>query len=147
MALDNFKLLCAHNCDNFAVDKLELDIGNSDNNRDRIDELSDIPFAVPLCHYLQHEQDFSARSFGSCKGDVGVCICLKLLWLFETFYCRKRLNNMTDDEVAEKLKILLHFRGNGKATEKEYQDLNDVTVKSFHCTNVNQDQSYFSWWN
>lgn len=33
---------------------------------------------------------------------------------------------MTDDEVATKLKMLLHFRGTGKATDKEYQDLNDV---------------------
>jgi hypothetical protein len=38
---------------------------------------------------------------------------------------------MTDIEVAEKLKLLLHFRGTGKAGDKEYQELHDVIFISF----------------
>lgn len=33
---------------------------------------------------------------------------------------------MTDEEVAYKLRLLLHFRGSGVATDKEYQELEDV---------------------
>lgn len=39
---------------------------------------------------------------------------------------------MTNEEIAEKLKLLLHFRGNGKATDKEYQDLSDVITLIFN---------------
>jgi hypothetical protein len=34
---------------------------------------------------------------------------------------------MTDEEVAHKFRLLLHFRGTGLATDKEYQELDDVS--------------------
>lgn len=39
---------------------------------------------------------------------------------------RKRPENLTDEEVAYKLRLMLHFRGSGNATDKEYQLVNDV---------------------
>lgn len=39
---------------------------------------------------------------------------------------RKRQGNISDEELVAKFKMLLHFRGPGNATEKEYQELNDV---------------------
>lgn len=35
---------------------------------------------------------------------------------------------MTDEDVAIKLRLLLHFRGSGNATDREYQVLNDVKL-------------------
>jgi hypothetical protein len=35
---------------------------------------------------------------------------------------------VTDEELAMKLRNLLHFRGSGNATDKEYQELNDVNL-------------------
>lgn len=34
---------------------------------------------------------------------------------------------MTDQQIADKLRLLLHFRGTGVATDKEYQELHDVS--------------------
>lgn len=34
---------------------------------------------------------------------------------------------MTDEQVAYKFRLLLHFRSSGNATDREYQELNDVT--------------------
>lgn len=42
---------------------------------------------------------------------------------------RKRPNNLTDEDVANNLRLLLHFRGSGSASDKEYQTLNDVRMK------------------
>lgn len=42
------------------------------------------------------------------------------------FKHRKRPGNKSDEELVAKFKMLLHFRGPGNATEKEYQELNDV---------------------
>lgn len=44
------------------------------------------------------------------------------------YVCRKRPENMTDEEVALKFRLLLHFRGTGLASEKEYQELDDVSL-------------------
>lgn len=38
----------------------------------------------------------------------------------------KKPPNMTDEELALKFKLLLHYRGSGVATAKEYQEINDV---------------------
>lgn len=35
---------------------------------------------------------------------------------------------MTDEQVALKFRLLLHFRGTGNATDKEYQELDDVSA-------------------
>lgn len=43
---------------------------------------------------------------------------------------------MSDDEVATKLRLLLHFRGSGKATDKEYQELSDVNFVSISMCSV-----------
>lgn len=57
---------------------------------------------------------------------VVICWRMYLVIIYISFYQRKRPNNMTDDELADKLRMLLHFRGTGNATDKEYQELNDV---------------------
>jgi amiloride-sensitive sodium channel len=54
------------------------------------------------------------------------CLALSLSDLSQFRLNRKRPENMTDDEVSMKLRLLLHFRGNGNATDKEYQELSDV---------------------
>jgi len=33
---------------------------------------------------------------------------------------------MTDEQLAEKFRLLLHFRGSGNASEKDYQEIHDV---------------------
>ena len=38
---------------------------------------------------------------------------------------------MTEEDVAIKLRLLLHFRGSGNASDKEYQVLNDVNSSEF----------------
>lgn len=59
--------------------------------------------------------------------------------LFEIFCCRKRPDNMTNEAIAEKLKMLLHFRGTGKATDKEYQELSDVIGVGLWLEYFNED--------
>lgn len=34
---------------------------------------------------------------------------------------------MSDEELAIKFRLLLHFRGSGLATDKDYQEFNDVS--------------------
>lgn len=36
---------------------------------------------------------------------------------------------MTDDEIVNKIRMLLHFRGTGNATDKDYQELADVITR------------------
>lgn len=35
---------------------------------------------------------------------------------------------MTDEELIQKFKHLLHFQGSGKSSEKEYQEIHDVKI-------------------
>lgn len=68
------------------------------------------------------------------------------LTFFEIFCCRKRPDNMTNEAIAEKLKMLLHFRGNGKTSDKEYQELSDVIRAGLWLEYFNEDSMNFSSW-
>lgn len=46
---------------------------------------------------------------------------LKLLLIF-----RQKPINMTDEELAKKFQYLFHFKGNGNASDAEYESLNNV---------------------
>lgn len=35
--------------------------------------------------------------------------------------------NMTDENLIQKFKLLIHFQGSGNASEKEYQEIHDVS--------------------
>lgn len=37
--------------------------------------------------------------------------------------------NVTDEELIQKFKLLIHFQGNGNASEKEYQEIHDVSCQ------------------
>ena len=37
-----------------------------------------------------------------------------------------RPEDMTDEDLIQKFKLLLHFQGSGNATKLEYQEIHDV---------------------
>ena len=39
---------------------------------------------------------------------------------------RKRPDNITDEQLIQKFKLMMHFQGSGTSTDKDYKDFHDV---------------------
>lgn len=39
---------------------------------------------------------------------------------------KHRPENMTDEDLVRKFRLLMHFQGSGNSSEKEYQEIHDV---------------------
>lgn len=39
---------------------------------------------------------------------------------------RKRPDNVTDEQLIQKFKLMMHFQGSGTSTDKDYKEFHDV---------------------